>query len=722
MTTVSPTTSSTASGHVTIVFTSDWGVSTGVGHAGRTHSTIERCGDDPVVRGTVITGVLREQAMLAAKALDGQKDGKWTSFALWLFGQDPDGKQGSTPHPRHVLFSDATPASQIDVHDTVSLSIDPTTGTARPQFLRFTERAAAGVLTGTFTLIDEAGAEISDQEAINAAHFLLGVAGLMVRGIGSGRSGGDGECTVVVSDKDYVEIGRHDAKAADALERILANRDDDNSPTYSSADVEAVADQLRRLTRESLQTIPGLTESLAKSNSHDIEIPGQRQGGTQHQVGIIDGSAAQHSGGHHLILDLTLNSPIVSYEVPFSNEIRSLDFLRGTVLLPWLHRLVSSKKHDENEAVVTNAVTGGHLFVSDALPVISDTEGLPVPLTLKTDKTPTSDSTITLYGDSSDNTAGIPIRGGYVFFAPKEGDGKEPGTKTQGWYGKPPLRGRQTTAINHETGAASKGQLVLVEALPEGMSMRAHVWVSEELWKAASVSDLLGKTREARLGSRKLTGTFGSATCTLRIETDDERESRSRFGNAGIAQPTGDASKSTNGTAPGEGTPASSDDQTVSLWFKSDVLARSSALGLGGSVEDLELAFRRANVPVTVVRESADEKPRSRSNQDSNDKNLKRIQTAIRHRRVDSWSPADNGPRASRLAIQAGSVVQVQVSEEDRGKLLELAPFGVGELTAQGYGRFVVDHPLLDCESLTVTKATKQDFISSAATKGGEGK
>ena len=161
MTTDSPTTSPSASGHVTIVFTSDWGVSTGVGQAGRTHSTIERCGDDPVVRGTVITGVLREQAMLAARALDGAEEGKWTGFALWLFGQNPDGKQGSDPHPRHVIFSDAAPASDsaIPVHDTVSLSIDPTTGTARDQFLRFTERAAPGVLTGTFTLIDEAGAE-----------------------------------------------------------------------------------------------------------------------------------------------------------------------------------------------------------------------------------------------------------------------------------------------------------------------------------------------------------------------------------------------------------------------------------------------------------------------------------------------------------------------------------------------------------------------------------
>ena len=675
MTTASPTTSPSASGHVTIVFTSDWGVSTGVGHAGRTHSTIERCGDDPVVRGTVITGVLREQAMLAANALDGSKEGKWTSFALWLFGQDPDGKQGSTPHPRHVLFSDATPASPIPVHDTVSLSIDPQTGTARHQFLRFTERAAAGILTGTFTLIDEAGAEISDQETIDAAHFLLGVAGLMVRGIGSGRSGGDGECTVLVTNHEV------EARAGQSTSEIV---------TFASSHAQTLRTNLKNLAAS-------LTPEIVNA------LPGPQQGDTQHQVGTVDGSAAQHGDGHHLILDLTLNSPIVSYEVPFSNEIRSLDFLRGTVLLPWLHRLVSSNKRGEDEAVITNAVTGGHLFVSDALPVIGDNEGLPVPLTLKTDKTPTSDSTITLYGDSTEGTNRIPVRGGYVFFAPKEGDGEEPGAKTQGWYGKPPLRGRQTTAINHETGAASKGQLVLVEALPEGMRMRAHVWVSEELWKAASVSALLNELRTARLGSRKLTGTFGSATCTLREETDDEREARSRFGNAGSTQPVGTASTSASGTASGESAPASPDKQTVSLWFTSDVIARSAGLGAGGTADDLIRAFKREGIIV-----EADGTP------------------SIRHRRVDSWSPADNGPRASRLAIQAGSVVQVTVSDKGRAALVKLAPFGVGELTAQGYGRFVVDHPLLSrvlsCESLTVTKATKQDFISSAATKGGEGK
>ena len=669
MTTDSPTTSPSASGHVTIVFTSDWGVSTGVGQAGRTHSTIERCGDDPVVRGTVITGVLREQAMLAAKALDGPEEKspkKWTNFALWLFGQDPDSEPGSTPHPRHVLFSDATPASSIDIHDTVSLSIDPDTGTARDQFLRFTERATAGVLTGTFTLIDEAGAEISDKPTIDAAHFLLGVAGLMVRGIGSGRSGGDGECTVLVTSHEV------EARAGQSTSKIVA---------FASSCAQELRTNLKNQAR-----------SLKPEVVNALPAP---QRSAQHQVGAVDGSAATHSGGHHLILDLTLNSPIVSYEVPFSNEIRSLDFLRGTVLLPWLHRLVSSKKRGEKDAVITNAVTGGHLLVSDALPVIEDIKGLPVPLTLKTDKTSPSKSPITLYGGSHENKGKIPVRGGYVFFGAKGGDGKEPGTKTQGWYGKPPLRGRQTTAINHETGAASKGQLVLVEALPEKMCMRAHVWVSDELWEAASVSDLLGKTREARLGSRKLTGTFGSATCTLREETAAEREARSHFGNAGSAQLTSAASSSADGTATGEGTTASS--RGVWLWFTSDVIARSAGLGAGGTVDDLIRAFEREGITLKPVGVPA-----------------------IRHRRVDSWSPADNGPRASRLAIQAGSVIQVQVSEEDRGKLLKLAPFGVGELTAQGYGRFVIDHPLLNIQSIKVTKAKLKHFVCEKAPEGGE--
>lgn len=700
MTTDSPT----ASGHVTIVFTSDWGVSTGVGQAGRTHSTIERSGDDPVVRGTVITGVLREQAMLAAKALDGQKDGKWTSFALWLFGQSPDGKQGSDPHPRHVIFSDAAPASAsaIPVHDTVSLSIDPTTGTARDQFLRFTERAAAGILTGTFTLINEAGAGISDQTTIDAVHFLLGVAGLMVRGIGSGRSGGDGECTVVVSDKDYVKIDQQEENASEALARILENHSNDpDSITYSSKDVATVADQLRCRAQKSLKQIPD-APNLPENSPQDIAMPCLQQ------------SESGDTTWYETALDIVLDSPVVSYEVPFSNEVRSLDFLRGTVLVPWLHNFLRKKYPDNNP--VKSAIVSGDLRISDALPVYMGVAGLPVPFVLENEKVPEDKledkkddkEPCTLFNrhipiddqECGDNT--IPTRGRYVFV-------KSSGVPVTGWIGKPSLIGRQSTAISSETGAAKDGQLFLVRALPAGLKLRASIVVSERLLSELRVTDAtsadstltlnLGIAEQpAFLGSRKLTGTFGRARCTM----------GSTFTVVGSTPPP------VEGPVTDEGTQASSSESTevVSLWFTSDVLARSSALGPGGSVEDLELAFRMANVPVTVVQESADEKPRSRPNQNSNDKNRKRILTAIRHRRVDSWSPRDNAPRATRLAIQAGSVIRVRIPPDDLESLKALGHIGVGELTPQGYGRFVVDSPVLAEATLPLFKTKSKSFTA----------
>ena len=693
MTTYSPTASPTASGHVTIVFTSDWGVSTGVGQAGRTHSTIERCGDDPVVRGTVITGVLREQAMLAAKALDGTEEKspkKWTSFALWLFGQDPNSERGSTPHPRHVLFSDATPASSIPIHDMVSLSIDPQTGTARDQFLRFTERAAAGVLTGSFTLIDEAGEPLSVQATIEAAHFLLGVAGLMVRGIGSGRSGGDGECTVAVSDKDYTKTDLQDEKAADALTRILANRDNDDTPTYSSEDVKNVADHLRNRVRESLREVPALPKDLPKDSPQDIAMPDLQQ------------SESGNTTWYETSLDIVLESPIVSYEVPFSNEVRSLDFLRGTVLVPWLHGLL--RKNYPDNALVNSAIVSGNLRVSDALPVYEKTPGLPVPFVLENEKVPEDKQgdiqPCTLFNRHipiDDQVCGdhtIPSRGRYLFV-------KSSGAPVTGWIGKPSLIGRQSTAINSETGAAKDGQLFLVRALPAGLTLRASIVVSKrllsELRGTAATStdspltlDLGIAEQPAFLGSRKLTGTFGRAHCTV----------GSTFTKVGSTPPP------VEGPVTDEGTQASSSESTevVSLWFTSDVLARSSTLGPGGSVEDLELAFRRANVPVTIVQESPD--------QDSGDKNRKRILTSIRHRRVDSWSPRDNAPRATRLAIQAGSVVQVRLSPDDLGALETLGHIGVGELTPQGYGRFLVDSPMLAEATLPLFTTKSMSFTA----------
>ena len=764
-------------GHVTVVFTSDWGVSTGVGEAGRTHSTLEKQGDLPVVRGTVVAGVLREQAMIAARALDaavpasstGRKDSNgsggasegspWTRFARWLFGDEGN-------NPRHVVFSDALPVRysqrngelnqepySLPVHDAVSLSIDPTTGAARDQMLRFTERAAPGVLAGTYRFTDEAGAAPREY-----AHFLLGVAGLMVRGIGSGRSGGDGECTVIAAPECATKLAEPKETVKQALRRV--EKDEEDKPAYSSDDIRALATELREALFAHLNG-PSFVE----------QPPSFPVGGAEDNTGpLVSVAASRHSSEataaldpanwFEATLDIVLDSPVVSYEVPFSNEVRSLDFLRGTVLIPWLHRQLRDldtradgtplNASNKDLDLIRSAVVSGDLRVSDALPVYQGTQGLPVPLVFEQEKVPEDEvpadnekdplQPVTLFnrhietGKQHCGEHTVPSRGAYVFLDEKQRPadtnsvaaddgvglcGAAPAS-FDGRIGKPALIGRQSTAIDPHTGAASMSQLFLVRALPAGLRLQAKAVISQRLFEAlagtpvpdadgkASTLDLEIRGKHAYLGSRRLTGTFGQATCSLgRFTPIGVEEAR----NTTPCQSSEDAETTQSSSASADKT------ITTSLWFTSDVLARSEGLGPGGTIADLQLAFDRTGAHVTVAPNDEEELEDSSSDQrpsppcpdepaESSDgpderkktkspRNRKQVKTAIRHRRVDSWSAADGGPRATRMAIIAGSVVQVKVPRSEVPELHVLGRIGVGELTPQGYGRFEVNHPAL---------------------------
>ena len=787
-------------GHVTIVFTSDWGVSTGVGEAGRTHSTLEKQGGLPVVRGTVVAGVLREQALIAARALDaavsasstGRKDsdgsggssegGLWSRFAKWLFGDEGN-------NPRHVVFSDALPVRysqrngrlnqeqySLPVHDAVSLSIDPTTGAARDRMLRFTERAAPGVLAGTYRFTDEAGAEHREY-----AHFLLGVAGLMVRGIGSGRSGGDGECTVIAAPERATTLTESKKTAKQALRRV--EKDEEDKPAYSSDDIRALAAELREALFAHLNG-PSFVE----------QPPSFPVGGTEDNTGPLVSVAVSRHGSEATAaldpanwfeapLDIVLDSPVVSYEVPFSNEVRSLDFLRGTVLIPWLHRQLRDldtradgtplNASNKDLDLIRSAVVSGDLRVSDALPVYQGTPGLPVPLVFEQEKVPEDEvpaenkkdplQPVTLFnrhietGKQHCGEHTVPSRGAYVFLDEEQRPADTNGVAADegvglcgaapasfaGRIGKPALIGRQSTAIDPHTGAAWKSRLFLVRALPAGLRLRAKAVISRRLFEAlagAPVSDAGGKApildleirgKHAYLGSRRLTGTFGQATCSLGAFTEL------------TAPPCPDSVP--DETRPADSSP-DSEEVIVSLWFTSDVLARSKELGPGGTMTDLKLAFKRAGLAIRSNRVRQGDSPSSGENpgkkadavaesrgaaapaQDSavpesqsdqepsppcpdepaessdgpderkktkSPRNRKQVKTAIRHRRVDSWSAADGGPRATRMAIIAGSVVQLEVPKSAVPALHVLGRIGVGELTPQGYGRFEVNHPAL---------------------------
>ena len=659
---------------VTIVFRSDWGVSTGTGVAGGVDAAVEKDGRDlPVVRGTVLTGAIREQAFVVAEALDGDSgDKSWRRFVGALFGSVGRARLVSFSDARFVSFSDGAVGSESKreaVHEVVSLSIDEKTGTAKKDHLRLLERARACILRGTVELLDKT----LDGRPLHwcagqrkAAELVLSISALLVRALGSNRSDGDGLCRVLIG-----ETGGIDKKDTNP-EQVIENA------------IREVRERCRGQLEQWSEPAPNAPDapdapidSKADGRS-DIPVIGKKDSGHR------DGSNG--TTFYEADLDIDLTSPVISYDVPFSNELRSLDFLRGTALLPIIHHRLqaAAKKNSDVGAtareIIRDAVVNGDLLVSDAIAVVNGVRGMPMPLVLSRPKVEGSNETEgvrvlnRLLAEEPENEIHNPLRTGYVFYlsVPKSADSSE----VLAGMGVPALQGRQSTAHNPVTGAAGTGQLFLARALPAGMRLRATVTMSEKLYECVK-GRLDGdfrpqRTFPERLGLWRLSGTYGRSKCRL-----------GEFHQVEVPGIEWD------------------ENGTTTLWFTSDVVIRSPRLGPGGSLDDLYKAFERAGVPLTEA--ESDER---------------RFSAGIRHRRIDSWSAADRRPRATRTVIQAGSVLRVRPAdagsspEETMRRLARLSVTGIGELTAQGFGRFVVDHPLLREKKFRLTSLKHKDFIA----------
>ena len=699
---------------VSVVFHSDWGVSTGVGVVGGVDAAVEK--DErglPVVRGTVLAGVVREQSVLAAQALDGGAAGPWHKFASELFG--------SEQAPRLVVFSDArapegAAAGGAPVHEVVSLSIDDDTGTAREDFLRFIERAGPGALGATATLLDadvDGRPLVWDEGRRRAARLLLALSGLLVRGIGSDRSNGDGACDVLVGAEcgpDAAAAGGEDDAAAAKKEVKDWCREQVGSwaaapgaegapvPRAPRAESDPDGEHRHRLGRAPETPVTPAVPAASAPGAPTVSAPAVPAAPLATATPRAPGAVAAVSptsdvpadpGLMAMDLTIVLRTPVVSYEVPMSNEVRSLDFLRGTVLLPWVHRLLG--RECGGDTLVRDAVVNGDLLVSDAVAVVDDRVGLPMPLVLSSPKVERRGRGWTEVVNrllvEEPEEVHKPLRSGYVFPAadaarpdsaaadegrpdPAAVDEGRKLPPLAGWSGAPPLTGRQSTAHDTATGAAKDGQLFLVRALPAGLRLRATVTMSPALHERAGarLAGLAGRALDARIGARRLSGTFGRALCTF-----------------SEARPLA---------------PAEPVDGETTIWFTSDVLVRSSGLGPGGGFEDLRGAFKRTGVPIELIDLKAGEK---------------KFRAGVRHRRVDSWSAASHQPRATRMAVRAGSVLRIRPLADDAARrLTRLALTGVGELRAQGFGRFVVGHPLLEREEFRLTRLDAKDFMGRA--------
>ena len=709
-----------------LTLTSDWGVATGAGVAGGVDAVIERGGDGrPVVRGTVITGLMREQALNAAHALDGARpDGPWAALAATLFG---------TPtQPRLVAFSDApvsvTPATAPDgrpspaTHEVVGVSIDAETGTAKDDFLRFLERAGSGVGESAVTLLtetlDRTPVTWSPRQYADA-RLLLALAAQLVTAVGSDRSNGDGACQALLCDDD-AELGR-----------------------------QWCAEVVRRLRAPGAVRAPHLP-TLATSEPARLAAPAPARpgGGAPAPAGAARSGAPGAVGrparpgpamAAELGLTIVLTTPLVSYDVPYSNEVRSLDFLRGTVLLPWVH---SRLRHAfVGSDLVRDAVVTGRLRVSDATPVVGGVRGLPVPLVLSRPKVPGArQETLEIWnrllrGEPSE--VHVPLRSGYVFYPDPGADaatgapgGTTPGSATASGptvcLGAPVLTGRQSTAMDAATGTVATGQLFMVRAIPAGVTLQAQVSLSADLYDAVGprLDELLSVP--ARLGSRRFSGSYGQVVCQagradtgLRAGGHPEAGGRTEGGRATSRSGPGGAPGGTGG-AGGAGGAAGDHGDGVTVWCTSDLLLRSPRLGpvdgmtgllraLGGGIE-LELVGSSGPVAPGPHLTPAPRGPGgARALRPGGSPGLPavvgraqdaRYSAGLRYRRVDGWSAADQQPRASRVAVQAGSTLRVRPTDPGamgslRRRLARLERDGVGLLREQGYGRIAVGHPFL---------------------------
>lgn len=811
---------------VTIRFTSDWGVGTGTGYAGGANSVVEVDENNrPVVRGTAVTGVIREQALTVARALDGGQSGRWHAFIGSLFGGAPN--LGDTDEdetvPRAVIFSDvhiceeakaADDAGTVKVTEVVSVSIDEKTGTAKPDHFRIIERAPACVLKGRMDFVDpEIWNESQDKTAnqIDAAKFVLALAGTLVPAIGSEKTNGDGRCEITVGgflddvgfsargddggDSPAVkngDFGDSDAGGtADSGKDDSACSDEDADRSLSPVEkyAKAIHAACKRWLQEKLKNLPeapdpvqvgasGESPCVASAEDADPSKQADQQGQAEPK-GKPDGRQADGRADspsyRSFDLNIELKTPVVSYEVPMSNEVRSLDFLRGTVVLAWVHSRLRGKF--PNDERIRDAAVKGDLFVSDATACVAGVRGRPVPMVFSYPKVVPSESdggpdqsTRELWNrlvSKEPEKVHVPVRSGYIF---DFGDG-ESGKPRYG-TGAPPVTGRQSTAHDAVRGTAKDGQLFLVRALAAGLTLQSDVTITESLYRhRPTVAKNLCEHRpgepqnetrqvsqrtlgemlpeilrgQARLGSRRLAGTFGLAECeaTEKYASDGAAAARSDAV-GGNGTPAGGNAAAGNGAVADVHVRANLDDNAntgnpdawdsegaTTIWFTSDLLLRSRSLGAAGSSGDIidafncSDAFDSANARIRLFSaEKAGREGAAASKQGANNgEGDHRYRAGLRYRRVDSWSAAEGQPRATRLAVQAGSVLKVYLgnSAEQRRKALaalrELETVGIGELRAQGFGRFVVGDPLLsigdnDGKGFHVKLLHSNDFLS----------
>ncbi|MDR0959181.1 MAG: RAMP superfamily CRISPR-associated protein [Propionibacteriaceae bacterium] len=392
-------------------FASDWSIGAGTSRDRDIDSAIVLDDDGlPYVPAGTMVGMLRQQALAIADGLDAaappnapvSEKTLWREWHTWLFGSNPaedervKGKRrrrGSekndasdvramapSPRPvpaalrptplrltepvRHLVESVPTAGSSGEERsslaptresfqratrcDRVGVSIDPTTGTAREDFLRFEERALAGLT------VESHGWEIAfpegtTSEEVEPALLLLEAAGATLTAIGGKRRRG---------------AGRLDGRGITFARR----RGEGEFTTPLSR--EEVADRLDTLSRGGILRPPSL-QPQQSAFTDDAEVstrsPGKPSADSTDDADDLIEPGVAGQMVHVADLTITTLGPVLVAPKVRGNIVETSMTIPGSALLPLLAEAVGAR--------FGAWVRAGDIRVSEATPLVVSTEG-----------------------------------------------------------------------------------------------------------------------------------------------------------------------------------------------------------------------------------------------------------------------------------------------------------------------------------------------------------
>ncbi|WP_242910931.1 RAMP superfamily CRISPR-associated protein [Actinomadura terrae] len=526
-------------------------------------------------------------------------DGIWRSWVDYLFGYQPtflSAEAGDAPavaarHPRPAALRYLGPlrlsgelgqaiAGNRRLLDAVTfvkpgVAHDPVTGAAREDMLRFDEMARGGVtLEGTAEL-----PEGLTEEQLGCARALLWAGARLVEGIGAKRRRGSGRCRL-----DLGGTG-----------------------------------------------LPPSGDDLARWTANPVPPP-QPEGPPQPDSA---GKRAAGEGWEHVVLRMTLETPLLAHHRTVGNLVESRDHVPGWILLgPVLKRL--------NSSAAAAAARCGDLVVTPATPQVDGARGRPVPRVFERDKEDRSIHNRAAEASPQDR-AFKRVRKGYVSVAPNVA------VETPEFV----LRMHNTIEDESQRPAQALGGVYVYQAIKPGTVLVAEVRVRRGILDAGWWTNLSGQWRLGR--SRK--DDYGLVSVTTEL-----------------VDPTSEA------------TPIRAGDR-LCVWLLSDVLVRDSRLAPSDDPHDfaelLQKTFAEAGADGVKLEPVLQERGR--------------IPTSYEIARTDSWHRGWRLPRPVLLGFAAGGCLTFAVKAGHIGAdvLAEVERSGIGERRGEGFGQVRINDPLL---------------------------